>query len=120
VSEAQQALGFEPHVRFQGPIDSLADDDVRTDVIATLREALANVARHARARSVQVSVVADPTTGTLELAVTDDGIGLDPKQTRRSGLSNMLDRAARHGGEVSVDSHPGSGTTITWRVPVLD
>jgi two-component system, NarL family, sensor histidine kinase DevS len=120
VSEAQQSLGFEPHVRFQGPIDSLADDDVRTDLAATLREALANVARHARARSVQVSVAADPATGTLELAVTDDGVGLDPAQARRSGLSNMADRAARHGGECSVDSHPGSGTTITWRVPVLD
>ena len=118
-SEAQAPLGFEPHVRFVGPIDSLADDDARADLIGTLREALANVARHAHAGTAQVSARADPSTGLLELVVTDDGVGIDPAQTRRSGLANLADRAERHGGTLTVDTGP-DGTTLTWRIPVLD
>ena len=119
-SEAQRTLGFDPHVRFIGPIDTLADDDVGADLIATLREALANIARHAHAGTAQVSVTADLATATLELTVTDDGVGIDPDQTRRSGLANLTERAERHGGSLDVDTHPNSGTTLTWRVPVLN
>jgi signal transduction histidine kinase len=119
-SDAEDTLGFDPHVRFAGPIDSLADDAAGADLIATLREALANIARHAHAGTAKVSVTADPAGGTLELAVTDDGVGIDPGQTRRSGLANLAERAERHGGTLTIDTHPDSGTTLTWRIPVLD
>jgi signal transduction histidine kinase len=119
-SEAQRTLGFDPHVYFTGPIDTLADNHVAADLIATLREALTNIARHAHAGTAQVSVTADPTTATLELVVTDDGVGIDPGQTRRSGLANLTGRAERNGGTLTISSTPNAGTTLTWRVPVLD
>ncbi|MBI3688724.1 MAG: GAF domain-containing protein [Actinobacteria bacterium] len=116
-SEAAVALGFEPHVRLEGPIDSMTPEPVRLDMVATLREALANVARHARATRAEVGVRADPATSYLELTIVDNGSGVDPAVTRRSGLANMSERAERHGGVLSVHSGPGSGTTLTWRVP---
>jgi len=117
-SAAKEPLGYDPQVRFTGPIDTLADDAVRADLLATLREALANVARHAHAGTVQVSVTADVPSRTLELMVADDGVGIDQGRTRRSGLANLAERAERHGGTLTIDSGP-DGTTLSWRIPVL-
>ena len=47
--EAAGALGFEPRCFFDGPVDSAVDDELAAELLATLREALSNVARHARA-----------------------------------------------------------------------
>jgi signal transduction histidine kinase len=118
-TDARETLGFEPHVRFTGPIDSLTGSEAGADLIATLREALANIARHAHASTADIGAHADPTTGTLELTVTDDGTGIDPARTRRSGLANLADRATRHGGALTLDTGP-TGTTLTWRIPLLD
>jgi signal transduction histidine kinase len=117
--DAHEPLGFEPHVRFAGPIDSLVDGEAAADLIATLRETLANIARHAHAGTVRVGVTADPADGTVELVVADDGMGIDPAQTRRSGLANLADRAERHGGSLNIGTGP-AGTTITWRARILD
>jgi signal transduction histidine kinase len=101
-------------VLFDGPVD-LTPDDVATELLAALREALANVARHARARSVDIEVVSD---GDLVLRVTDDGQGL-PTERRAGGhgLANMEARASRLGGSMLARRGPQSGTAIEWRVP---
>jgi signal transduction histidine kinase len=114
-SEAAGALGFEPHILFDGPLDVIADD-VATEVLAVLREALTNVARHAGARSVRVEVLAD---SDLVLRVLDDGKGLGAERRPAGrGLGNMEARAARLGGNVVVRPGPESGTLIEWRVPI--
>ncbi|MGB9378517.1 MAG: GAF domain-containing protein [Mycobacteriales bacterium] len=113
-SESAAALGFEPHVRLEGPIDTLAGADMTADLVATLREALSNVARHAGAKSAEVVVVADSATGEIRLQVSDDGVGMPTEVSRRSGLSNMSDRAERHGGGLVIESSPGGGTTLRW------
>jgi two-component system, NarL family, sensor histidine kinase DevS len=118
-AEAKQSLGFEPQVRFTGPIDSMVDGDAAADLIGTLREALSNTARHAHAGTVQVGVTADPATGTVTLVVADDGAGIDAGQTRRSGLANLAGRAERHGGSLRIDTGP-DGTTLTWCIKPLD
>ena len=113
-AEAAGALGFDPRVLFDGPVDSTSDE-VATEVLAVLREALANVARHAQARRVDVEVVRN---GDLCLRVVDDGRGLPA--TRRAGghgLANMESRATRLGGSLSVVGGAGAGTTVEWRVP---
>jgi signal transduction histidine kinase len=109
-------LGFEPRVYFDGPVDSVVGDDVAADLLATLQEALSNVARHARARQVDVAIVA---ADEVTLTVVDDGVGLDGAGTSRGrGLDNMAARAARHGGSCDVGASPHGGTVVTWAVPL--
>ncbi len=113
-TEAAGALGFDPRVLFDGPVDTTSDE-VGAEVLAVLREALTNVAKHAGAHRVDVEVVCG---AEVVLRVTDDGSGLP--ETRRSGghgLANMEARAARLGGSMSAAPGPGGGTTIEWRVP---
>lgn len=119
-SETASALTFEPHVLLEGPIDSLATGPVGVDLVASLREALTNVARHSAASSAQVRVHAEPSARYLELVVADNGLGISPEVTRRSGLANVAERAERHGGQFSAESGPAGGTTLTWRVPIPD
>jgi len=113
-SEAAGPLGFDPHVLFDGPVDTMADD-VAGQLLAVLGEALTNVARHARAARVVVEV---ETGREVVLRVTDDGEGL-PEELRAEGrgMLNMKARAARLGGEFEARPGPGQGTVVEWRVP---
>ena len=82
-----------------------------------LREALSNVARHAKATRVDVTADVDG-TGLLTLRIVDNGIGIG-LQTRRSGLLNLANRAEELGGEMLVTAPDGGGTELEWRVPLL-
>jgi signal transduction histidine kinase len=114
-SEAAGALGFEPHILFDGQLDTVAEDRA-AELLAVLREALTNVARHAGARRVDVEVVAD---ADLMLRVLDDGKGLsDERRPGAKGLANMEARAARLGGSVLIKPAPEGGTLVEWRVPL--
>jgi signal transduction histidine kinase len=115
VVEATRSLGFEPSLRLYGAIDARIPSDVGDHLVAALREALSNCARHAVASHVDVVVDA---RDALELRVEDDGRGFD--STRRSGLVNLERRAAELGGAFSVDSAVGTGTRLVWRVPLPD
>ncbi|MEA2931400.1 MAG: hypothetical protein QOI56_185 [Actinomycetota bacterium] len=113
--EAAGALGFEPRCFFDGPVDSGIDDDLAAELLATVREALTNVARHARAMQVGVEVVV---ADQVLLRVTDDGIGPPvPDTPRGHGLRNMQARATGHGGLFELRAAPGGGTVLEWRVP---
>ncbi|MEU7479248.1 GAF domain-containing protein [Lentzea sp. NPDC042327] len=125
VHDSAQLLGFEPDVSLEGPLDSVVPDELRPDLVATLREALTNVARHARATRVKVAIGVDRELTGLELTVQDDGRGLpsadDPggEAQHAGGLANMAARARRHHGNCAVDSVPGAGVRITWSVPLV-
>ncbi|MEY2964935.1 MAG: hypothetical protein RLZZ228_748 [Actinomycetota bacterium] len=108
-------LGFEPAVRFVGPVDSLTSGEITEQLVAVLREALANAAKHARADRVDVVVEADASHVTL--LVIDDGVGL-LDSGRRSGLANMSSRAAQVGGDCTVEGLAEGGTRLRWRAPV--
>jgi signal transduction histidine kinase len=118
VRESARALGVEPRLLFDGPIDTRVADRLADDLAATLHEALSNVARHAQARSVEVSVVL--TDGELILMVADDGAGPPGDADLRGGhgLRNMAARAAAHGGTATLAAREGGGALLTWRVPV--
>jgi signal transduction histidine kinase len=116
--EAAPALGVEPRIGFDGPLESAVGEDIRPDLLATLREALSNVARHARASSVAVDVGVDPAGAELTLVVADNGIGLPKQPGRRSGLANMTDRATRWNGTFIIDDMPEGGTRLRWTVPL--
>ena len=84
-----------------------------------LQESLTNVARHAHAQRVIVtlSVKAD----TLVMTIQDDGIGMtDEQRTGRAslGLIGMEERARFLEADLSITSSPGGGTSITVRLPV--
>jgi signal transduction histidine kinase len=83
------------------------------------QEALANVAKHARARQVSVLLSRDKTYVTL--MVQDNGQGFDPERVAAyegHGLRNMDARAHTLGGKVSVESEIGKGTTVRVTVPI--
>jgi signal transduction histidine kinase len=115
VRDAAGPLGFEPRVLFDGPLDSGVDDLVAAELLATLREALSNVARHARATRVDVEVLV---VRDVCLRVVDDGVGPPaPAAPRGNGLRNMAERAGRLGGRLTVTAGDPCGTVLEWRVP---
>ncbi|NIO41489.1 MAG: hypothetical protein GTO41_15730 [Burkholderiales bacterium] len=80
------------------------------------QEALTNVAKHAQATQVTVTVAIEG--GNLHMVVSDDGIGFDPAQLtdpdggRGWGLLTMTERAEAVGGRCRIESDPGQGTQI--------
>ncbi len=108
VSEATVGLGFDPRLQFDGPIESM-DDRIFEHLAPVLREALANVARHARAHSVRVAVSVNR---EVTLVVTDDGIGTPDQVLGGRGLVNMADRARELGGECTIEPGPSGGSRL--------
>ena len=103
--QAAATLGFKPSCDIQGLIDTAVDEPWRSHLLLCLREALSNVARHARATAVFVTVRVGG--DRLELRVADDGVGYRPIPGRgASGLDNMRVRAGALGGTFSIDSPP--------------
>ncbi|MGV1003395.1 MAG: GAF domain-containing sensor histidine kinase [Candidatus Nanopelagicales bacterium] len=106
-------LGHTPATRFTGAVDAAVDDELSSDVIGVLREALANAAKHAGATHVEVLVAIEGEQVVVQ--VSDDGVGLPAEPSRRSGLLNLSERAARHGGSVTFTRPALGGTVVTWR-----
>ncbi|MGZ4783233.1 MAG: GAF domain-containing protein [Oryzihumus sp.] len=115
VMQSGSTLGFTPRLQTSGPVDTVVPADVGRDLEAVLREALSNVARHARASHVEVSLTAGR---EVVLEVRDDGQGIGTPD-RSSGLANMRARAEAHGGTCEVGPGPGSGTLVRWSVPLV-
>jgi two-component system, NarL family, sensor histidine kinase DevS len=113
-TELTAVLGFAPALRLSGLLDTLPDD-LGEDVVAVVRESLTNVARHARARAVEIDVAAVESRLTVE--VRDDGIGLGSRD-RRSGLHNLQRRAEQRGGTFEVRAPEPAGTWLSWSVPL--
>jgi signal transduction histidine kinase len=113
---AREALGFSPDLKLDGPIDVVVKAEIAEHLLATLQEALANVAKHARASKVDVLVHAG---SNLFLRVEDDGVGLPDRVDRKSGLNNMEQRAKGLGGDFTARrAKRRGGTIIEWRVPL--
>jgi two-component system sensor histidine kinase DevS len=114
--EASRALGFEPHVEFGGLVDTVMTNDVRDQLVPTLREALANIVKHAHATRVSIVVEADD---DIVLRVTDDGIGITDAFAGGHGLANMVERAMLLGGTCILKPGDRGGTVLEWRVPAV-
>jgi signal transduction histidine kinase len=111
--DASVTLGFSPELRLTGPIADIPES-VAADLLGVLREALSNVARHAAASSVEVTVRVD---SGVTAVVADDGSGI-PYDAQRSGLANLARRAEKRGGSFAATPRSPVGTTLTWSVPL--
>ena len=120
VGLATSGLGFVPALRLPphpAEMDAELPPEIAEDVVAVVRECLANAARHAHATAVAVSisVFSEGVDRVVQVNVSDNGRGIDPTVRRRSGLANMSSRARRHSGWVdAISLEPG--TMISWRV----
>jgi signal transduction histidine kinase len=108
-------LGFAPTVRTLGPVDSAVPQDISAHLIAVLREAVSNVARHALADRAEVEL--EVTDHELVLTVSDDGSGMPPDRAE-SGLRNVRRRATELGGTMHLRPNQPRGTVLVWRVPL--
>jgi signal transduction histidine kinase len=113
--EMTPVIGAVPHVTFTGLVDTAVSGVVADHALATLREALTNVGRHAAASHVAVTVAAGD---DLRLVVVDDGRGLGGAGAAGRGLKNMRARAERMGGSLELGTSREGGTRLIWRVPL--
>lgn len=116
VSDSRRSLGFLPELDVRGPVDTAVPEYVAVEVLAVLREALSNIARHAAATSVEVVLVYE--NDELALEVSDNGTGFPSDAVPGDGTRNLRARAARLDGTASIRPGPHGGTTVTWQVPV--
>ena len=96
------------------------DDDVRVVLFQAVRELLVNVAKHAQANSVKVSI--QRYDSDIRIGVEDDGVGFDTSEigysTNGFGLFSIRERLDYLGGHLEVRSEPGRGTLVTLVAPL--
>lgn len=117
IRELKPVLGFEVQVSFDGPVDSTICEETAEHLLATVREAVTNIARHAGASEAKVILsVAD---GLCRLQVIDNGTGIDERETRQDGLglANLRSRAEKLHGRFMIEPRQTGGTKIIWEVP---
>lgn len=115
-TDAAAGLANPPVVTFAGPVDLLVGGALADDVVAVVRECLANAARHARAERVEVAVTVDD--DAVVVTVDDDGVGIPAGARRASGTRNLDERARRRGGSFEVAAREVGGTRARWTAPV--
>jgi signal transduction histidine kinase len=115
IEEMTGPLGFAPAARIDERLDTLVPTEITAHLLAALREALSNVARHAQASQVSIDIDAGP---ELVLIVRDNGRGMGTT-SRRSGLGNLSERARALGGSLHIrQDGDGGGTLLEWRIPL--
>jgi signal transduction histidine kinase len=117
VDDVRPVIGFDVAVDFTGPVDGAVSDEVAEQLLATLREALTNVGRHARATEVRVRLSVIGSWCRLEVADNGRGFVDDPRPGGGLGLPNMAKRAASLGGTLEIHHPADGGTTVIWQVP---
>jgi signal transduction histidine kinase len=104
-------------VRIQMDLAGEVPEHLRELVYFVCAEALANVVKHARARSARISVFCRE--GLMHVEVTDDGVGPpSPERVAGSGLRGLADRVGAYGGAFRVAPAPSGGTRVAVEVPL--
>jgi signal transduction histidine kinase len=115
-AESERGLGFEPVIRFNGPIDTAVAEPMADDLFAVTREALTNVAKHAHATAVEVSIAVRDSQ--LIIRITDDGVGYEEGHSGGRGVENLRTRATLLGGTCTIVSRQPTGAELCWQVPL--
>lgn len=124
-SSGLHAMGVDINLVVEGEIESM-EQLVQLTVFRIVQEALTNVAKYAKASTVQIKIVRRKTdhqekiqTDLLELQITDDGIGIqdDQYQNKHSmGILGLRERVQALGGILNISSQPGEGLTLFTRI----
>jgi signal transduction histidine kinase len=96
------------------------DTEETTVLFRILQEALTNVARHASATRVEVTL--DEEEGHICLRVQDNGRGITKSEvngSRSFGLLGMRERVLLRSGEFDIQGAPGQGTTVVIKLPLV-
>lgn len=107
-------LGVRPEVRFVGAVDNMVSPLVADHLLAVVREALTNAAKHAQASHFKVEIRVDDDVVLLEVVDDGEGIELDSTSSTGHGLTNMRNRAEKLNGSFELISLPGQGTRLVW------
>lgn len=121
IEHHRAALGFDPSITRQRY--NAIPEPLRREVAVVIREALANVAKHAGASSVDITVRA--TDGDVIVEVTDDGQGISSNEVNSTaraltgnGMSSLRRRAEDRGGVFEIGPRAKGGTHLRWQVPL--
>jgi len=116
ISRQSQLAGFQAHFSTV-PEEIHLPPEIETACFRIAQEALTNVVRHAKAKSVNLQIT--ESRGEIQLKIKDDGIGFDLTEVMERashgenlGLLGMKERALLLGGEIDVESFPHAGTEI--------
>ena len=111
-------VGFDVHVSFTGPVDSVVSELVTENLLATVREGVTNIGRHADATSASVAISTGG--GVCRLRIIDNGRGIDGTSASASGmgLTNLRRRAETLRGTMAIETPDHGGTELIWQVPV--
>ncbi len=117
--EHSRRTGIPVSLEVEGGLDELPEE-YRTCVYRVVQEALTNIARHAAARRILISVAAR--NDILSISVEDDGVGFNPRARARGGLGllGMAERVKKLGGNLEVISEAGLGSSILARMPLKE
>jgi GAF domain-containing protein len=124
IDEMTAILGFAPTLRLGSGLDARVPAELAGQSLAVLREALSNVARHAHATqvSVTVDIIQAGSAPALSVLVRDNGHGI-PEGGRRGGLRNLAERADKLGATLRIstpapETGQEAGAELEWQVPV--
>jgi PAS domain S-box-containing protein len=120
-----QSHGITVNVHTERLDSSRLPSAVETALYRMMQEALTNIARHAAAKTVRITLMRQPLG--VHMIVEDDGCGFDVETKLRTsttsghlGLFGMCERAMLLGGSVTIESKRGEGTTIFVQIPLED
>ncbi len=116
--ELAPTLGARPEVRFVGQVDNAVPPEVGDHILAVVREALTNAAKHARASRFSIEISVDNDVVKVEVVDNGSGLLIDRGGLAGHGLMNMRSRAEKLGGTFEIFSVEGQGTRLSWNVPV--
>jgi signal transduction histidine kinase len=116
LQEFRETLGIPCEFDNRLPADLVLDDVRATGVFRILQESLTNIARHAQARHIRVSLSVK--SQVLRLRVQDDGQGFTEVANGSFGLPGMRERATSLGGSLRISSAVMSGTTVEAHIPL--
>ena len=114
VIEWAHQTGIEATLDVDGFVDLSLE--VKQAIYRIMQEALANVAKHSSAKSVDVTMRFG--NYSVEFCISDDGKGFDTQQPHDGmGLDSMRERVESLMGDFSIQSEPGQGTKVCLTIP---